>query len=291
MGPVAKAYVAQIDHSQWRSTAWLDDEALPPRYGIVTSNMSESANSMFEKARDMPWKTSVHIILSKMVERITIIGKRKLEKSGAVDHVSETLKGWWEHSVGFTVIPMKNSKADLCLFTVVEQRNGLHAEESRSFNMNVRTKACDCGVWQEHGYPCIHGVAYFKGYKKYTFDDLLGEVNEEYTYKNDKMLFETNFLTVCLDKVVGDGKTLAPAAARRKAGRPKKKRFRKHSRLSQGSNTSSSVRCSCCGEQGHHLRPNPNPLQGNRCKKRARVRVLEKPARRMTIRRGRILLR
>jgi SWIM zinc finger len=186
MGAAAKAYVAKIEHPQWRSTAWLDDEALPPRYGIVTSKMSESANSMFEEARDMPWKTSIHIILSKMVERILIIGKQKLQKSGVVDHVIETQKGRWEHSVGLTVIPMKNS-TNQCLFTVVEPRNGIYAEESRGFNMSVSAKACDCGVWQDHGYPCIHGVAYFRGYKKYTFDELLGEVNPEYTYENDKL--------------------------------------------------------------------------------------------------------
>jgi hypothetical protein len=35
-----------IEPSKWRSTEWLRNITLPSCYGIVSSNMSESANNM-----------------------------------------------------------------------------------------------------------------------------------------------------------------------------------------------------------------------------------------------------
>jgi hypothetical protein len=40
--------------SNWRSTQWLRNTKLPPRYGIVSMNISESSNSMYEEARKLP---------------------------------------------------------------------------------------------------------------------------------------------------------------------------------------------------------------------------------------------
>ncbi|KAG7341375.1 MULE transposase domain containing protein [Nitzschia inconspicua] len=45
-------YLEDITANQWRSTAWVDDPTLPPMFGIMTTNMSESANSMFGEAGD-----------------------------------------------------------------------------------------------------------------------------------------------------------------------------------------------------------------------------------------------
>jgi hypothetical protein len=55
-----------IEASKWRSTEWLKQKTLPPQYGITTSNISESLNSMFEDAREMPWLQCIDTILDKM---------------------------------------------------------------------------------------------------------------------------------------------------------------------------------------------------------------------------------
>ena len=75
VSPTARNYLEGIPSNQWRRTAWLDDPGLPHRYGILTSNMSESANNMFEKARDVSWLNTIDIILGMMMERIAM--KRK----------------------------------------------------------------------------------------------------------------------------------------------------------------------------------------------------------------------
>ena len=73
----AAEYVKAIEPERWRSTAWQQDDTLPPRYGIITTNMSESANNMFEKARDGSWLSTMDTILSKMMERICLLRKKR----------------------------------------------------------------------------------------------------------------------------------------------------------------------------------------------------------------------
>jgi hypothetical protein len=66
----AREYLERITSSHWRNTAWLHDKTLSPRYGILTSNMSESSNNMFEESRKGSWLYSVHTMLCKISERI-----------------------------------------------------------------------------------------------------------------------------------------------------------------------------------------------------------------------------
>ncbi|KAG7365455.1 MULE transposase domain containing protein [Nitzschia inconspicua] len=65
-----KKYLEGISANQWRSTAWVDDPTLPPRFGIVTTNMSESVNSMVGDARDGSWLECTNDIVRKMMNRI-----------------------------------------------------------------------------------------------------------------------------------------------------------------------------------------------------------------------------
>lgn len=82
VAPAGRRYLEAIPANQWRNTAWLDDSTLPPRFGIVTTNMSESANSMLEDARNGSWLQTVDLILGKMVERICQIRDKHVGKTG-----------------------------------------------------------------------------------------------------------------------------------------------------------------------------------------------------------------
>ncbi len=245
-----REYVAEIEEPQWRSTAWLVDEALPPRYGIVTSNMSESLNSMFERARDVHWKHTIQIILSKMVERIAELSQKYEEKAGVIDEVVCRLQYYWQHCAGLVVVPMKDSAQTL--FTVFTHSGGVVDENVAGYNMNVATRSCDCGLWQEHEYPCIHAVAYYKKHLQFNFDQLLNEVDRKYTYESEKLLFSKNFLSVCDDRIVGDKSILPPCFKQKKAGRTKKKRHRQRSL--HGASSSCKKKCGRCGQPGHNAR-------------------------------------
>ncbi|KAG7345152.1 hypothetical protein IV203_032683 [Nitzschia inconspicua] len=50
-----RAYLEDNPANQLRSAAWMDDPTLTPRFRNVTTNMSESANSIFGDARDGSW--------------------------------------------------------------------------------------------------------------------------------------------------------------------------------------------------------------------------------------------
>ncbi|KAG7358228.1 hypothetical protein IV203_014815 [Nitzschia inconspicua] len=61
-----KKYLEGISANQWRSTVWVDDPTLPPRFSVVTTNMSESANSMVGDARTGSWLECTNNIVRTM---------------------------------------------------------------------------------------------------------------------------------------------------------------------------------------------------------------------------------
>jgi zinc finger SWIM domain-containing protein 3 len=263
MNVPARTYVSRIDAQVWRSVAWLQDESLPPRYGIVTSNMSESANNMFEKARDVHWLSSLNMMLTKMAERIATLSDKYANHTGVVSNVKEILQHHWNGCAGMKILSINHEREEL--FTVLEPpRQGVYNDPT-GYNVNTSLKACDCGMWQEHGFPCIHAVAIFRK-KEVSFAALLEEVDDIHTYEMNVELFKRNLLTVCIEKVVPDRSVLAPIFTKRKLGRPKKKRHRKRSCVStspnagresetpESSRASRATRCRLCGVVGHNAR-------------------------------------
>ena len=248
MGEPTRRYIEEIEPSQWRSAAWLSDEMLPPRYGIVTSNLSESTNAMFETARDVPWMTCLDMILSRMVERIGKLREAYKERTGVVDSVVKILEHSWQNCAGMSIVDLNHATGEVYAVFVRGRAGQL------TFNLSADLECCDCGLWQEHGYPCIHAVALFKRRLQFSFDQLLAKVKEEHTYENERNLFERNFRTVCMEQIAPDKTILSPLFKKRKAGRTKKKRIRKRARHSTRNSTSLNRVCSRCGVAGHNVR-------------------------------------
>jgi hypothetical protein len=79
--PAAASYIEQID-GLWKNTSWLDKNMkLPPRYGILTSNTSESANSMFLAPCSMPWLEATEKIIDIMTSRISTKRMKYINKN------------------------------------------------------------------------------------------------------------------------------------------------------------------------------------------------------------------
>jgi hypothetical protein len=140
-----------IPPQQWQSTAWIDDDPLPPRYGIVASNLSESANKMFEDARSGSWTYSVHSILGSMMERITKLRTSLQGKHGVLQVIRGILEQRWEGCAAFLVLEVQR-EGDL--FTISRQTTSA-MENGGRYTIDIAKKTCECGQWQEHGYPCI----------------------------------------------------------------------------------------------------------------------------------------
>lgn len=251
MSHAGRSYLDGIEPNQWKGTAWLDDLGLPPRYGIVTSNMSESANSMFGKAREGSWLHSIDTILGTMTERIAMLRKRVADKEGIVPTVLKKLRESWEACAGYKVIEVHNQGDE---FNVVRQSTSA-SEEPRRYNIDIGLCTCSCGRWQEFGYPCVDVMAYYRLEKKLSFIRILEElVDSQYKYETERELLELNVVPVCIETIAPDGITLPPIPCKkRSSGRPKKQRFRKRSRWALEPEKSN-IKCSACGMPGHNNR-------------------------------------
>lgn len=258
LGTAVQTYLSGIPDSQWLNLAWLNEEMLPPRFGITSSNTAESLNSMFDEAREINWKSALHLMLSKMFQQI---GNRASEcegKEGVVRSVHTILLGFWEEKcAGYTLFRM-GSDPEEKKYMVFEPRENAH-QDVRSFNLNVNEKSCDCGIWQCNGYPCEHACAYYKLCKEDgVFQDVLDVVSPYHTYEYEQLLHSNNFYMVCLDRIVADRTTRPPIFnTTKKAGRPKKKRIRKRSRFADMPHRSN-VKCRLCGLPGHNARTCPS---------------------------------
>ncbi|KAI2506926.1 MULE transposase domain [Fragilaria crotonensis] len=103
--PAAATYIESID-GLWKNTSWLDENMrLPPRYGIITSNTSESANSMFLAPRSMPWLKAIEKIIDIMTSRISRNRMKYVDKNpdNVVAAVWQRIRDERDASAGFDV--------------------------------------------------------------------------------------------------------------------------------------------------------------------------------------------
>ena len=104
-----RQYLEEIQANQWRSTSWRDDDGLPPRYGIVTSNISEATNNMFREAREGSWLYALDYMLGKVTERISTLRKEVSEKDGVVERLVDKLQQGWNTCAGFKVLELERA--------------------------------------------------------------------------------------------------------------------------------------------------------------------------------------
>lgn len=264
MSDETRRYVEAIPSNRWRNTAWLVDTTLPPRYGVVSSNMSEAANAMFEKARDGSWLHSINVILTTMVERIAKLRETYEGRYGVVDKVAGILRKRWEYTAQYKLIrgvALVENKEVFSVFHKQHHREegmmgtGNSEESCRASNLDLELLRCDCGEWQEHGIPCVHAVVYFKEHERMSFQDVLAKVDWRYTYKTERELLEKNLVPVCIDRIFPDGISQPPdfALLAKSPGRPTKKRMRSRSKFATEP-SKSPITCARCGKRGHNVR-------------------------------------
>ena len=183
-------YLSAIPATSWLSSEWLINENMPPRYGICTSNMSESMNNMLQGARDVCWLESINFIITKMATRICKLREQyKKHIPVVVDYALAKIKEQWENCSGFTVNQIEE---DGCEYFIT-RTNTLLSQLPTTHTINVETKTCTCGLWQEYGIPCIDATAFMKLYEQRNLEYvLLHNVSKFYKVSNMKELFKTN---------------------------------------------------------------------------------------------------
>jgi hypothetical protein len=246
-----KEYLEKIPPEEWRSTSWTDAARLPPRYGIVTSNMSESTNNMFADARDGSWLLSLDFILGKLMERISFLRKDVKGKEGVLESIVGRVKSGWDACAGYNVIELGMDGSSYS----VSRQTRKAVDSSSRYTINLVNQRCTCGEWQEHGIPCVDALACFRLQQGLTLNEVLEKyVDQLYTYSNARELLSVNIMPVCMDTISPDGVTLPPKeSSKRTTGRPKKQRLRKRSRFADNPEESNVV-CSKCKQRGHNIR-------------------------------------
>jgi Ulp1 protease family, C-terminal catalytic domain/SWIM zinc finger/Transposase, Mutator family len=266
----AATYIQDLNNKGilWRNSQWVDGERqLPPRFGIVTSNTSESINSMFAKARDLAWMDAIENIVDVISTRICHCRTKylKREDSDVVPRVAALLKARWDKTASMSVMELELGCGD---FKVTSRHVGGDNEDQENSTRNVGTppiqtqsvhivkpalKWCSCGAWQDCLFPCRHACAVYRNWKEADLNFVLSTlVHDYYKFAHVKKMFRNNVFPVSLDRVPYDGVTKPPLLRGRSSGRPRTKRIRRRSEFL--SVEDSPIVCSNCGLRGHNRR-------------------------------------
>ena len=273
--PQAASYIQSIEDRGilWKSSQWLKVEVpYPPRFGIVTSNTSESINSMFAGARDLPWMGALEQLVNLMSSRICQLRAKYAKKNDnePVPRVRKLLKARWEKAAAISVLEVEENCGN---FEVVSPDYGDPDDEDNNdvvvgidvprhqqtlHMVNPDKSMCTCGAWQDCMFPCRHGIAVYRLHEGRDFTYVTSELVHEYhKFAYVKQTFKQNIYPVSMESLTSDGTTRPPIVKKRTAGRPKTKRIRNRSEYELGDD--SPIICSNCGRRGHNRRTCPNP--------------------------------
>jgi SWIM zinc finger/Transposase, Mutator family len=241
-----------IEASKWRSTEWLRKRHLPPRYGIISSNISESSNSLYEDARKLPWLYCIDNILTTMSTRISMLREKNRDKVGVVPEVVGIIQNRWDESEKHTIIQLEEG-GDTYRIT----RHEINSYQTIHV-VHIKHRTCTCGMWQEYGYPCIDGMVYYRQIEEKTLEEILESdlVSEFYNYGNYHELMKRNIHPVVMEilEATDELKCLPPVAVKRQAGSPRIKRLRLGRSWFNKPEEESSIICSICNARGHNKR-------------------------------------
>jgi hypothetical protein len=87
----------------------LDDIGLPPRYGMVTTNISESLNHMIQKARDGSWLFTKDTIVGTIVEKFCEYTDASGDNIGPIREVFAEIRHQWDDCVNFKVYELQST--------------------------------------------------------------------------------------------------------------------------------------------------------------------------------------
>lgn len=245
-------YLLKIDPKTWRNTEWTKNKSLPPRYGIVNSNSSESANSMFKKARTFNWLSALDTMLHKINYKISNGRMAYKDKRGMVAFYSNLYKQRYNACAIYNVIPINEEQSTYKVY-VGEGDDYVHYKTQF---LNMQQKTCTCGEWQDTELFCEHVMSYYRVIENKPLEDIYRiPFSQYYSYQYLNHFYKENVNPVIIDTLASDKTTKPPAVTnKRQAGRPPTRRLRKKSR------SEITVKCSNCEKPGHNKRGCPKPI-------------------------------
>ncbi|CAI5495022.1 unnamed protein product [Closterium sp. Naga37s-1] len=220
---------------------WARLFAVTLRFGIYTSNATESINSAVRSIRMLPptwllaslwdWFRDKWYARQENArqrdEYLTVAAAKRLDQKRL------RCQGYWFIGGNNTV-------------GTIQTRGGENETQWRSFNVNLDGRTCDCGNWEEYQFPCAHAVAMCILKKRSV--ELF--VSEYYTTRNLRQTYNRHVLGTCVDRLVmeapraTEGDCDAPALIETRLGRSEN-----HTRFEAPPHA---YRCGRCRQHGHN---------------------------------------
>ncbi|PHU16511.1 hypothetical protein BC332_17716 [Capsicum chinense] len=146
----AYEYLMQFPLDKW--TISHDDGK---RWGVLTTNLSESFNGLLKKARGLPVITMVRLSLEQIVERYTRRSQTTLQLVEQKELWTSRFKVKWEKNY-------ESSKRhfvfnwNISTGTYEVRSIQVDGTGGNPHRVSVNDKKCDCGKWANLHFPCSH---------------------------------------------------------------------------------------------------------------------------------------
>jgi hypothetical protein len=250
INPKIEDYVLRIDPTTWRNTEWIHRTNLPPRYGILTSNMAESINSLFKQERTFDWLRGLDKMLHVISLKISKLRTKHEGKRGMIASYVATYRDLFDKAATYNVIPINTENYTYKVF----YGEGSDYNSTKSHVVNMRNRMCTCGQWQNNELMCVHVMSYYRIIERKSVKEILEmPFCQYYSYQYLNLFYKENINPVIIDLLSHDTSTKPPPITEKRAsGRPKSARKRKRSKVS--------VKCSNCEETGHTKKKCQQPL-------------------------------
>ncbi len=158
----AETYILKMNPERWRNTQWWKNNSLPPRYGILTSNSSESCNSMFKDARTCGWLASLDKMLHITQVKIASLRDAYKDKTGMITCYKDDYKEKFNKSAVYNVLRISEELNTYKVYI----GTGEDYDHSKSHILNMTNETCTCGIWQDTSLMCKHVMAYYRVVEK-----------------------------------------------------------------------------------------------------------------------------
>jgi len=114
--------------------------------------------------------------------------------------------------------------------------------EGHPFNVQIGSKSCSCGKFQEMDIACEHACSYLL----YRNEDPSQHTGEEYSVQYYKNTYEQAIVPL-IAEMLTESEMITPPAVKRGRGRPRKRRIRHASEAV----AKRPKHCSSCSQAGH----------------------------------------
>ncbi len=215
---------------------WATSQFSTPGYGIYISNAAESLNSQIEDLRNGSY-------LNVFVKFAEEVSKQRYNRFCLYREITTPVSIKFQTEYNKVLQEGRRRECFMSSDSVVNVKSNA-SDIYKIVDLNSRT--CSCGAFQEHGKPCLHAAIAIN----LVNCDFLAFTHPAYTIANLLQTYRTPFLLVAIDNLNGDGITLPPQVVP-KRGRPKKRRLRYRG---HGVPDELQNQCSGCSIKGHNIR-------------------------------------